>query len=211
MRLRILESALNRNLAASAAARALARSLDGKTLGVRFDAAPDSPLATLYVSCAGECVAIDTQRQGACDAELSGSPLAYLSLLGPQRDDALRGGGVRIAGDAETAQAFRDLLQTARPEFEEELARLIGDLPAHQVSRLARGVLDAGRRIGGVFAQNVAEYLQEESRDLATRIEVDEFNAAVDALRDDSARLEARLAALERAAPPTSDKKKRSS
>jgi len=45
----------------------------------------------------------------------------------------------------------------------------------------------------------VVEYLQEEGRDVPTRVEVDEFLDGVDRLRDASERLEARLARLEAA------------
>ena len=43
----------------------------------------------------------------------------------------------------------------------------------------------------------MAEYLQEEGRDLPTRTEVEEFLSGVDQLRDDAERLEARLARVE--------------
>ena len=120
-------------------------------------------------------------------------------------EGALRGGGVRIEGDAEVAQKFRDLLAEAQPDFEEELARVIGDVAARRVANVARDLLDWGRKAAGSFTGSVVEYLQEEGRDLPTRVEVDEFLEGVDRLRDDTERLEARLARLEaaRAAPTT--------
>jgi ubiquinone biosynthesis protein UbiJ len=104
---------------------------------------------------------------------------------------------VRIEGDAEVAQKFRELLEQAQPDFEEELSRVIGDVAARQVANFARGFLDWGRKAGGSLATNVAEYLQEEGRDLPTRTEVEEFLSSVDQLRDDAERLEARLARIE--------------
>ena len=44
---------------------------------------------------------------------------------------------------------------------------------------------------------NVVEFLQEEGRDVPTRVEVEEFLEGVDHLRDDADRLEARLTRLE--------------
>jgi ubiquinone biosynthesis protein UbiJ len=95
------------------------------------------------------------------------------------------------------AQKFRELLEEAQPEFEEELARVFGDVAARRLANLARGVLDWGRKASGSFTGSVVEYLQEEGRDLPTRTEVEEFLADVDRLRDDAERLEARLARLE--------------
>jgi len=114
-------------------------------------------------------------------------------------EGGLHGGLDRAAieGDAEVAQKFRELLAQAQPDFEEELSRVIGDVAARQVANFARGFLDWGRKAGGSLATNVAEYLQEEGRDLPTRTETEEFLAGVDRLRDDAERLEARLARLE--------------
>jgi ubiquinone biosynthesis protein UbiJ len=45
--------------------------------------------------------------------------------------------------------------------------------------------------------ENIAEYLQEESRDLVNRHELDEFLRGVDTARDTIDRVEARLSRLE--------------
>ena len=44
---------------------------------------------------------------------------------------------------------------------------------------------------------NIREYLQEESRDVPSRYEVEQFTGKLDALRDDVDRFEARLKRLE--------------
>jgi ubiquinone biosynthesis protein UbiJ len=49
---------------------------------------------------------------------------------------------------------------------------------------------------------DTAEYLREETRDLARKIDVEEWMEAVDSLRDDVERLEARLRRLEAPATP---------
>ena len=146
------------------------------------------------------------RAEGTSDATLSGTPIALAALAGPRAEGAVRGGGVRIEGDAEVAEKFRDLLTHARPDFEEELARVVGDVAARNIANLARGVLDFGRRTARSLAGSVSEYLQEEGRDVPNRTELEEFLAGVDRIRDDVERAEARLARLEargrsRAAP----------
>jgi len=192
-----LAAVLNRNVAQSNRASALTVQLDGRTLSLVLEGTP----LTLYFRVADGRIAIDSGQPGDADASLSGSPLALLSLAGPGAEDRLRGSAIRIAGDAEVAQRFRDLLQQAQPDFEEELSRVVGDVAAHRVAGLARGLLDWGRKAAGSLSTSVAEYLQEESRDLPTRIEVEEFLEAVDRLRESADRLEARLARLESSAP----------
>ena len=188
-----LEAILNRNVADSRRAQALARQLDGRVMSLVVEG---TPLA-LFLRAEGGRLTVAPRHDGVADASLSGTPIALLSLAGPRAEGALRGGGVRIEGDAEVAQRFRELLAEAQPDFEEELSRVVGDVAARQVANFARGLLDWGRRASGSFAGSVAEYLQEEGRDLPTRTEVEEFLSAVDRLRDDAERLEARLARLE--------------
>jgi ubiquinone biosynthesis accessory factor UbiJ len=194
MRLTPLESLLNRNIAASAAARSLCKRLDAKVLAVHMAGLPLS----IYFRSQGESMVLDTQHEGEPNATLSGTPLSFLRLVGPSPEAAFRGGSVHIQGDAEVAQAFSELLKQARPDVEEELSRVIGDVAAHQVGNIARSALSFARRASETLHQNVAEYLQEESRDLPSRTEADEFIAGVDKLRDDADRLAARLALLEK-------------
>jgi len=105
---------------------------------------------------------------------------------------------VHISGDAEIAARYRELLELARPDWEEELSRLIGDLPARRVSVAAQAALWWARGFVRSTQANIAEYLQEESRALVSRPEVQEFLGQVDVLRETADRVEARIARLER-------------
>jgi ubiquinone biosynthesis accessory factor UbiJ len=194
-----LSTLLNRNVAQSERATALAQQLEGRSLALAFEGTP----VTLFFRVADGRIALDTREAGDVDARLSGSPLSLLSLVGPGAEDRLRGSSIRIAGDAEVAQRFRDLLQQARPDVEEELSRVVGDVAAHQVANVARGFFGWGRQAVDSFTTNVAEYLQEEGRDVPSRIEVEEFLEAVDQLREAADRFEARLARLESRSRPT--------
>ena len=184
---------LNRNIAQSSRAQSLAAQLEGRALALRLEA---TNLSFYFTVAAGQ-VRIDSTHAGATDATLAGTPLALLALVGSGAEDRLRGSGIQIAGDAEIAQRFRELLQQAQPDFEEELSGVFGDLAAHQIANFARGLFDWGRKAADSLANNVAEYLQEEGRDVPTRVELDEFFESVDQLREAADRAEARLARLE--------------
>jgi ubiquinone biosynthesis protein UbiJ len=188
------QALLNRNIAASAAARTLSRRLTGKVLALKFEGVP----LNLFFRAEGEQMVLSSQSDVTPSATLSGTPLSFMRMIGPQPESALRGGSVHISGDAEVAQTFSELLRSARPDLEEELSRIIGDVPAHQVGQATRSMLGFARRAAATFAQNVAEFVQEESRDAPSRTEADEFSAGVDQTRDDADRLEARIALLER-------------
>ena len=188
-----LAAALNRNVEQSERAATLAAQLEGRVLALVLEGTP----MTLWFKVNEGRVAIDTRHEGQADARLAGTPFGLLSMVGPGAPERVRSAGIRIDGDAEVAQRFQGLLQLAQPDFEEELARVIGDVAAHQVANFARGFLGWGRRAADSFSQNVAEYLQEEGRDVPSRVELEEFLEAVDHLRNDADRLEARLSRLE--------------
>jgi ubiquinone biosynthesis protein UbiJ len=188
-----LSTMLNRNVAQSERAAALARQLEGRGLALEFEGTP----LTFSFRVADGRITLGTRDAVEVDATLSGSPLSLLSLVGPGAADRLRGSSIRIAGDAEVAQRFRDLLQHAQPDFEEELSRVVGDVAAHQVANIARGLFDWSRKAADSLSSNVAEYLQEEGRDVPARVEVEEFLEAVDQLREATDRFDARLSRAE--------------
>lgn len=132
------------------------------------------------------------------DARISGSPFALLALARNGAAQASPGSArASISGDAEIANSYRQLFAAARPDFEEELARLVGDLPARRLSRFAQRAAGWMRRTHRTVGDNIAEYLQEESRDLVNRYELDEFLRGVDTVRETADRIEARLSRLE--------------
>lgn len=194
MRLAPLESLLNRHIAASSEARSLCRRLGAKVLALHVQGLPLS----LYFLADGQYLHLATDHEGPVDASLSGSPLSFLHLAGEAPEGAVRAGSIQINGDAEVAQTFSELLRQARPDLEEELSRIIGDVAAHQIGNAARSTLDFVRRGGRTFARNVTEFLQEEGRDAPSRTEADELMTGVDTLRDDVDRFAARLDLLER-------------
>ena len=189
MLLERLQDVLNRNVAGSRRAQELARRLDGRALEIELSHTP----LRLFMEARDGRILITDRRDAPADARLSGTPFSLLSLAGPEAEGGLRSGRVRIEGDAEIAQAFRELLEQTRPDIEEELSQLMGDVAARRMANLARGMMDFGRRATDSLATSAAEYLQEEGRDVPVRLEVEEFLREVDRLRDDVERLEARL------------------
>ena len=104
-------------------------------------------------------------------------------------------GGARlnVDGDAELAQTVRGLVRRVRIDPDERLARVVGDVPAHQLGRLVRGAALFGRDAARRLADMAAEYWQYEARALPTRAEVRAFVDDVDALRDAVERAAARF------------------
>src|SRR5262249_12279699 len=100
------------------------------------------------------------------------------------------------------ARQFRELLGLLRPDPEEDLAGLVGDVPAHQLARLVRGGAGWGAQAVHTTLLNVAEYLGHERGHLVPRQEGEQFLRGVDQLREDVDRAAARLELLARRRAP---------
>jgi ubiquinone biosynthesis protein UbiJ len=191
-----IEALLNRSILASAQAGELVRRLDGTCLQIDV-----LGVTRIRAASAGGRLALLAGDDTPADAVISGSVAALMQLLRgtPKRGPATIAAPApaQVRGDAEVASGYRELLALARPDWEEELARVIGDLPARRVSQFAQQALTWARRARGTLGENIAEYLQEEGRDLVNRTELEEFLRGVDDLRDTAERIEARLMRLE--------------
>jgi ubiquinone biosynthesis protein UbiJ len=199
--LAVVEAWLNRGVHASMQATALARRLGGTALRLDIEGMASIRISVvrgrLSLTAAGS--PLDSPPPEAVDAAISGSPLALLRLAAPRAASGrpARGSGAVVSGDAEIANSYRELLAFARPDFEEELSRLIGDVPARALSQFAQMAVEWARRTRRTAGENVAEYLQEESRDLVNKPELEEFLHGVDTLRETADRVDARIARLE--------------
>jgi ubiquinone biosynthesis protein UbiJ len=191
--LRPVARLLNRNIAATTPARELCAELDGTIAAIRVSG---TSLAS-YWRIHSDSVELSTAMPAEPDIVISGSLLALTRTLGDGGEEAIRDGSLELVGDAHKARAFQQLLAFARPDIEEELASWIGGPAAHALGRAAKSVETWARDARSTMGANVREYLQEESRDLPTRYEVERFAKKVNALRDDAERIAARIERLE--------------
>jgi ubiquinone biosynthesis accessory factor UbiJ len=191
MVLTTIEHVLNRGLPRSPRARQLCSELDGKILAVDVRG-----VTRILVRSSGALLHVTHDAAAVADAEVSGSPLSLLALAGQSPEAVLQKGAVEMRGDADIARNYRELAHLLMPDLEEELSLAIGDVPAHQLGRLARAVFGWSRQTASTAARNVAEYLAHERADLVPRAEADQFTSGVDRLREDVDRLEARIKQL---------------
>lgn len=102
----------------------------------------------------------------------------------------------RLSGSADLAEALAFVFRNLRWDIEADLARYLGDIPAHRLERLRKHTLQQGGEMAQRLFGNLAEYATEDSAWLASRQEIEAFGRDVQALREDLARLEKRLARL---------------
>ncbi len=190
--LRPLARLINESIRESTPARELCAELDGTLAAIRVR---DTSLAMYFRIENGELT-----LSGDADAEpdilIEGSLAALARLAANGDEDAIRSGSVDLVGDAGKAARFQKLLKFSKPDVEEQMSKLLGDAAAHQIGRAFREFGHWARDARDTMRGNVREYLQEESRDLPSRYEVDRFARRVNTLRDDVDRLEARITRL---------------
>ena len=187
-----IENVLNRGLPRSPRARQLCRELQGHRVGVEV-----SGFTRLVVESTGETLQLKRDTSAA-EAEIVGAPLSLLALAGESPEAVIQRGDVQIRGDVELAQRFRELALLLRPDIEEEVSKVIGDVPAHHLGRFARAAFGWTRHAAATQVRNVAEYLAHERQHLVPRAEADQLLKGVDVLRENVDRLEARIELLPR-------------
>ena len=184
-----LAGMINRRIREKTPARALCEHLDGRTMALRVK---DSSL-TAYLRVEEDALLLTSEYSGEPDVVLTGTIVALARLAGSSGEAVIREGGIDLNGDALVAQQFQKLLQLGRPDAEDELARLLGQGAAHGVGTMARNFHAWSRDARATMQQNVAEYLQEETRAVPGRHEIEAFQSDIELLRDEVARLEARV------------------
>ena len=187
-----LEITLNRYLALDPETLSRLAGMTGKLIAVELRGVG----ITLYMAPHSGGIQLLREFDGSADAVISGTPMALARVgIGEERS-LLFAGEVEIRGDVTLGQRFESVLRELDIDWEEQLSHLVGDAAAHQVGNLVRDALQWGAKSVDTFGRDLTEYLQEESRQLPQRDEVNKFLAAVDVLRNDVERLEARVKRL---------------
>lgn len=103
---------------------------------------------------------------------------------------------IKIDGDTHLATELSKVLQSMRWDIEEDLSHVTGDIAAFKIGELSKKAFTEMKQQSVNVAEMLSESWQEEKPILAKKRHVEQFNANVDTLRSDVARLEKRLAKL---------------
>ena len=191
--MKLLEAELNRWVSESTAARERLAALTGTSFAVHVEGL--ALIAVLHAD--GERLRLDRDATDAT-ATLRASPLDLLKLVRADGVSGVKRTQASLSGDLEVAERYSQLLKLARPDLEEEIAKWVGDIPAHALGEGVRDLRAWLKRAVGALRMNTAEYLQEESRVMPAPLEAQAFFSDVERLRDDVERAAARLNRLER-------------
>lgn len=135
-----------------------------------------------------------SQYPGDADTILQGSPLALLQLMhASQTSQLLLSKEVTITGDIELGQRVKTILTRSQIDIEELVAKLTGDVLAHQGAVLLRETQRWWQGSQSRISRDFADFLQFEQPILPRREHFTAFTDGVETLRDDVARVAARI------------------
>ncbi len=183
-----LETALNAYLSLDPEIVSQLVELSGAVIAIE----PEGLGLTLYLFPNAQGIRVMDGYDSEPTVRIRGTPLALIQQWRGQPADLI------VEGDAATGRRFQTLLARLDIDWEEHLSRIVGDPAAHQLGQFWREFRYWGRKTSTTLLQDGGEYLQQELHILPARPSVESFLSAVDGLREDVDRLEARLDRLRR-------------
>ena len=186
-----LEAAINRALDYDPGSRTALAELAGKTLAIECTLPPLSAMAAFGTD--GR-ISLFTPPEQAPGVRLKGNPVALAVLLSRADDTySFAHSGVTIEGDQDVLIRIGGILGQLDIDWEQALAELIGDTPAHMAGEAVRGANGWLREAADRSRSGVAEYVREESDLTVSNTEARGWYDDVGRLSADTDRLNARI------------------
>ena len=190
----LLEEAVNRALRLDPGAAARFGELKDKVIRLRITGA--NPIE-IFVLPSESGLRLREHHEGAPDVTLAGEfPVFARFALRRVAPYVVAAGELQISGDIDLGQRFQRLLESIDIDWEEQAARVMGDVAAHQLGNALRDLRHWSKQALQTMRLDTAEYLQEESRMLPSRARAEAFREAVEALRREAENLEKRVERL---------------
>ena len=187
-----LEKVINQALRLDPESLKRITTLEGKVIAVAVEGVG----VEFYLVPTTQGLRVQSIFEGEPDVRIRGGlfSLARMGLM--EHPASLFGKGVEMEGDTHLGRQLQQILDGLDIDWEEQLSRLTGDVVARQIGNAVRGFAQWGLNTAETLGHDVAEYLQEESRDLVVQAELTPFLDRVDTLRSDVDRLAQRIARL---------------
>ena len=186
-----LEAAINRLLAMDEDSPRRLAALDQRRVRLELEGLG----IILNFSFSPQRVTVSLDPSDEPDTVIKGSPVGLFAMAAPDGDGnwGTSASRVQISGDATLARDLERLFSRLEPDWDGQLSIWFGDVLGHQLSASARGVAGQMRETMATLEDIAGEFLQRPASPLAQQQEIREFGQTIDALRDATERLEARL------------------
>jgi len=144
----------------------------------------------LFILPSARGLALKSKYEDKADVSIKGTPAALLGMITAERVAA---GNVEIIGNVGLAHKLQSTLMNMDIDWEEYLSQIIGDIAAHKVGNFVRDISQLAKASARTIGMDISEYLRYEKEALLDQSELDEFNHAVDKVRNDVERLQKRI------------------
>ena len=187
----VFEKSLNTLLSLNPELSQKLKKLEGKVIQFHFTL-PDFNL--FFMPDENGKIEVYHQYEDDVDACISGSMIAFMkNMITEDSSQQLFSGELVLSGETSIAHQFGDILGHLDIDWEEQLSRIVGDQITYRLSKVVKKTAHYVDKTKQTARLNINEYLTEEAQILPTTYETEQFNKAVDVIRDDTERLAARL------------------
>lgn len=192
--LQSLELLINRALRLDPASQDKLFGLHGK----RFKLECSQPAITVFVSIHGDEIGLSANDdEAAVDTALRGELKEFIAIATAEdAAAALINGNVQVRGDTGPLLALRQILAELDIDWEAPLARIVGDVAAHQLGKTLRHGQLFARKAFGRLREQLGEFVVKDSGAAADKNAAESFYRDIEKLATDTDRLAARLQQL---------------
>lgn len=137
------------------------------------------------------------QEQGKVDAKIKGPLKGFIkTAFAKEKNRTLLQNQMSISGDVDVAMNFQNLFSEMEIDWEEHLAKITGDVLAHEVGKFTRSIKDVISYAVKESAFNIKDFLQDEAGILINKKEAESFFSDIMLLQNDVDRLAAKIEKL---------------
>jgi len=190
----ILVSAINQAAKSSAAMRRLIAEMEGQSIAFELTDFNHR----FVVSATESTMQIDTEADGSVDLTVRSKLTTLVKLLAKRNVNLAQLDGVEISGDLNLLQRLYTVFQGIEFDWEEAIAKRIGDIPARQLGNLFRWGECRSQALRSTWKKKIQHTLVDHHYIVPTRARVNTFLNDIDDLQADLDRVEKRLERLER-------------
>ena len=147
----------------------------------------------LFILPSARGITLALKYEDKADVSIKGTPAALFGMVTAEKVGA---GDVEIIGNVGMAHKLQSILKKIDIDWEEYLSQIVGDIAAHKVGNLVREMSQLAKASARTIGLDISEYLRYEKEALLDQSELDEFNHAVDKVRNDVERLQKRVERL---------------
>ena len=183
------QAMINKALAFDPASQQKISAMAPKVLAIHMS----KPSVSIYIVF-GQPLSLHSHFEGQPDAELSGDLSAFINLASQQdKHAALMQSDIQIRGSSQLAMSLADVSSQLKIDWEAMIAKLTGPLVAHVVGKNLRALGGWLKNTSDKFKQDSVEFVRDELQMSPHRLEGESQFMAIQKLKMDAERLEARI------------------